>query len=55
MVLSRRAERKGKRFMLRMVFSNITHDAFDWSWDRSDDDGKTWKAMWVIHYARASE
>jgi len=55
MVFSRHAERKGKRFQQRMVFSNITHDALDWSWDRSDDDGKTWKPMWVIHYARAED
>lgn len=54
-VLSRQAERKGKRFLQRMVFSNIGRDAFDWSWDRSDDDGKTWKPLWVIHYARVPE
>lgn len=52
MVLGRQAKRDGKTFLQRMVFYDITHDAFDWNWERSDDEGATWKPLWVIHYAR---
>lgn len=37
---------------MRMVFSNITSDSFDWSWESSTDKGVTWKPGWVIHYVR---
>lgn len=36
----------------RMVFYNITADAFDWDWERSYDGGKTWELRWEIHYKR---
>lgn len=53
MILSRQAVAKdGKRFHQRMVWKNIKADSFDWSWERSDDGGKTWKVMWPIHYQR---
>jgi hypothetical protein len=52
MVLGRQAERNGTTFLQRMVFHNITQNAFDWNWERSDDGGTTWKPLWVIHYAR---
>lgn len=42
----------GKPVELRMVFKNITADAFDWSWERSTDGGKSWEVRWPIHYAR---
>ena len=35
-----------------MVFKNITHDEFDWSWEGSKDGGKTWTVVWPIHYKR---
>jgi hypothetical protein len=36
----------------RMVFHDIKADSFDWDWENSIDGGKTWVAMWKIHYAR---
>lgn len=42
----------GKQFQQRMVYKNIKQDSFDWSWERSDDGGATWKVMWPIHYRR---
>lgn len=53
MILARDAVGKdGKAFRQRMVFKNIKPDSFDWSWERSDDGGATWKVMWPIHYQR---
>ncbi len=53
MVLTRGAkDRQGNRFLQRMVWYNIADDAFDWNWERSDDDGATWKQNWVIRYTR---
>ncbi len=42
----------GKPRIARMVFSNIKPDSFDWRWESSADDGKTWKLLWPIHYQR---
>lgn len=53
MILSREAiDKEGKRFHQRMVWKNIKPDSLDWSWERSDDGGKTWKVVWPIHYER---
>ncbi len=52
MILSRAAERDGKKFLQRMVWYNIGRDAFDWNWERSDDGGRTWTTQWAIHYVR---
>jgi hypothetical protein len=52
MILSREAERNDKRFQQRMVWFDITKDAFNWHWERSDDGGKTWKVNWRIEYRR---
>ncbi|HEX5132117.1 MAG TPA: hypothetical protein VFX92_06485 [Candidatus Krumholzibacteria bacterium] len=52
MILSRHANRAGKDFLQRMVWSNIGPDSFDWSWERSDDNGATWQVVWPIHYTR---
>ena len=52
MVLSRTFELKGKKIMQRMIWFNISADKFDWNWERSDDDGTTWKIVWPIHYTR---
>jgi hypothetical protein len=43
---------QGKMVQQRMIFKNITPNAFDWSWEVSTDDGKTWQVQWPIHYAR---
>ncbi len=35
----------------RMVFSEITSDAFAWRWE-SSDDGVAWEERWAIAYRR---
>ena len=53
MILARESIRPdGARRLQRMVFKNITHDEFDWSWEGSKDGGKTWAVVWPIHYKR---
>ena len=52
MILTRRAVIDGKAVQQRMVWYNITADSLDWSWERSDDAGQTWQALWQIHYTR---
>ena len=44
----------GKKSLQRMVFKNISKDEFDWSWEASKDDGKSWQVAWPIHYRRRS-
>lgn len=52
MVLGREAEKDGKRWRQRMVFHAIGKDALKWNWERSDDQGRTWKVLWEIDYTR---
>jgi hypothetical protein len=53
MILSRESMHPdGTKSLQRMVFKNITHDEFDWSWEGSKDGGKTWTVTWPIHYQR---
>lgn len=53
MVLMRKAvNARGIPVVQRMTFSNIKPDSFDWDWDASRDDGKTWVSNWKIHYTR---
>lgn len=55
MVLSREAVNpQGQKVLQRMVYKNITPSSFDWSWERSLDDGKNWQVVWPIHYVRKS-
>lgn len=55
MILSREfTNKEGKRISQRMVWKNIKPTEFDWSWERSEDGGKTWKVVWPIHYVRKS-
>lgn len=55
MVLWREATRpNGIHVLQRMVWKNIARDEFDWSWEASEDSGKTWKVQWPIHYKRKS-
>lgn len=39
----------------QMIFYNISHNAFDWNWEASADQGKTWEVKWKIHYHRKNE
>jgi hypothetical protein len=54
MVLEREFTRAGKQIRQRMVFKNIRANELDWSWERSEDGGKTWQVQWPIHYKRSS-
>jgi hypothetical protein len=52
MVLSREAQRDGKRFLQRMVWQDIREDRLKWLWQRSDDGGRSWTTAWEIDYRR---
>ena len=53
MILVRQATSpRDEKFLQRMVWKNITADSLDWSWERSDDEGRTWKVLWPIHYQK---
>jgi hypothetical protein len=45
---------EGAKFLQRMVWKNISANEFDWSWEASQDNGKTWQVKWPIHYKRKS-
>lgn len=53
MALQRTATGGGKQFLQRMMWYNISPDKLDWNWERSDDDGASWKLLWKIHYTRS--
>ena len=55
MILSRKTTIEGKEVQQRMVWFNITPASFDWSWERSDDGGSTWKTLWPLHYQRKTD
>ncbi|MFA5834561.1 MAG: hypothetical protein WDA22_13870 [Bacteroidota bacterium] len=42
----------GKLHRGKMIFRNITKDAFVWGWMKSIDNGKTWNIEWSINYQR---
>ena len=52
MILSREAGPEGKRFLQRMIFEDVRTDSLRWLWQRSDDQGATWKTLWQIDYRR---
>lgn len=52
MILSRSFEKDGNKIEQRMVWYNISDNELDWNWERSDDNGETWKVFWKIHYQR---
>lgn len=52
MLLSRDAIVRGEECKQRMVWYNIRPDQLDWNWERSDDDGLTWRVLWKIKYVR---
>jgi hypothetical protein len=52
MILSRKITRNKKELIQRMVFYNISKDEFDWNWESSKDDSKTWQLNWKLHYTR---
>lgn len=52
MILRRETVRDGTKIEQRMVFKHISAGEMDWSWEASQDGGKTWKVNWPIHYKR---
>lgn len=52
MVLSRSVKKKDQAIMQRMIFYNIEKDNLDWKWEISENGGKDFKTMWLIHYIR---
>ncbi len=53
MILQRSAiDKKGNRFLQRMIYYNITENSFVWNWEISRDNGKSWDLRWQIHYSR---
>src|SRR5687767_14753328 len=52
MILSRNGIVEGKPVRQRMVWYDITPNAFLWSWERSDDEGKSWRELWKLEYKR---
>ena len=53
MILSRHtADRKGNPVLQRMVYYNIKENSFEWNWEISYDNGKTWDLKWKINYTR---
>ncbi len=55
MILQRHATISDRDILQRMVWSDITADSLEWSWERSEDDGGSWKPQWKIHYRRKSK
>lgn len=53
MILSRKSKDKnGNPIQQRMVYYNLSKNDFDWNWEISKDNGKTWDLRWKIHYSR---
>lgn len=53
MILSRHARnQKGVVWLQRMVWYDISDEAFTWNWERSDDQGMNWRILWKIRYTR---
>ncbi len=52
LVFRRRAPEEGEGVEQRMVFSDVTPDAFHWSWQSSRDGWQTHAEEWAIDYRR---
>ena len=52
MILSRNGIAEGKPIKQRMVWFDISANQVRWNWERSDDDGANWRALWEIQYQR---
>ncbi|MEM9672360.1 MAG: hypothetical protein AAF992_07190 [Bacteroidota bacterium] len=52
MFITKTTNQQGKEIIQRMVFRDITQDAFVWDWESSEDSGQTWQLNWQIHYQR---
>jgi hypothetical protein len=48
----RAAPERGPQARQRMVFRDVTAEAFHWTWESSADGGATWVTRWAIDYRR---
>lgn len=48
----RQKSKTGEWENYKMTFSNIQANSFEWEWEKSTDDGKTWQSLWKIKYDR---
>lgn len=55
MVLERQTTREGAAIRQRMLWYDITPDAFTWDWQSSTDDGQSWQLNWRLAYRRAQQ
>ncbi|MEO6695687.1 MAG: hypothetical protein ABIY50_13830 [Ignavibacteria bacterium] len=51
-MIEARKNKSNKNYYMRMVFSDINDDQFEWNW-QSSVDKISWKPAWTIHYKRA--
>ena len=42
----------GGTAVFRMRWFEIERDSLEWAYERSDDGGETWSALWEIGYRR---
>jgi hypothetical protein len=49
----RQAVVDGAAVVQRMVWMEVTSEAFRWQWQRSVDGGASWDVVWEIDYRRA--
>lgn len=54
-LLGEPSTRDGKRVQMRMIFTDIAASSLLWRWERTTDDGATWKPMMIIEYRRARQ
>ena len=52
-VFQREATVGGAAVVQRMVWLDVTPDAFRWQWQRSGDGDASWVVVWEIDYRRA--
>ncbi len=52
MILIRNGIVEGKPVKQRMVWYDMHENHFQWSWERSDDEGAIWRVLWKINYQR---
>src|SRR5258705_10015580 len=55
MILSRDALVKGKTCKQRMVWYDIQENRLEWNWERSDNNGKSWRGLLQMYYTRKKE
>lgn len=47
-------QRDDETVVQRMIFTDITGDSLEWTWQGSRDGGETWNDLWNVSYRRRS-